>query len=161
MSEEKPMHVVFVCTGNTCRSPLAEALMRRALAARGHTSVEVSSAGTGAWEGAPASEGSLLVGLENGLDLTQHRARLLTRELAQVADLILAMSPQQRERVAALGAGDRAHTLTEFAGVGAATEVQDPFGSDLDAYRSTYRQLEELVDAVAARIAAGRSGEQR
>ena len=71
------------------------------------------------------------------------------------------MSPQQRERVAALGAGDRAHTLTEFAGAGGATEVQDPFGSDLDAYRSTYRQLEELVDAVAARIAAGRSGEQR
>lgn len=135
--------------------------MRRALASRGHTSVEVTSAGTGAWEGAPASEGSLLVGLENGLDLTQHRARLLTRELAHGADLILAMSPQQRERVAALGAGDRAHTLTEFAGISGAPEVEDPFGSDLDAYRSTYRQLEELVDAVAARIAAGRSGEQR
>jgi protein-tyrosine-phosphatase len=162
MSEEKPMHIVFVCTGNTCRSPLAEALMRRALAARGHTSVAVSSAGTGAWEGAPASEGSLLVGLENGLDLSGHRARLLTRELAHAADLILAMSPQQRERVAALGAGDRAHTLSEFAGVGRGdAEVQDPFGSDLDAYRTTYRQLEELVDAVAARIAAGRSGEQR
>jgi protein-tyrosine-phosphatase len=161
MSEAKTMHVVFVCTGNTCRSPLAEALMRRALAARGHTNIQVSSAGTGAWDGAPASEGSLLVGLENGLDLTQHRARLLTRELAQTADLILVMSPQQRERVAALGAGDRAHTLTEFAGVGGAAEVQDPFGSDLDAYRATYRQLEELVDAVAARIAAGRSGEQR
>jgi Protein-tyrosine-phosphatase len=161
MSEEKAMHVIFVCTGNTCRSPLAEALMRRALAARGHTSIQVSSAGTGAWDGAPASEGSLLVGLENGLDLTQHRARLLTRELAQAADLILVMSPQQRERVAALGAGDRVHTLTEFAGVGGAVEVQDPFGSDLDAYRATYRQLDELVDAVAARIAAGRSGEQR
>jgi len=154
------MHVVFVCTGNTCRSPLAEALMRRALAARGHTSIQVSSAGTGAWDGAPASEGSLLVGLENGLDLTQHRARLLTRELALAADLILVMSPQQRERVAALGAGDRAHTLIEFAGVGGPAEVQDPFGSDLDAYRTTYRQLDELVDAVAARIAAGRSGEQ-
>ena len=162
MSDDKPMHIVLVCTGNTCRSPLAEALMRRALATRGHTSVEVSSAGTGAWEGAPASEGSLLVGLENGLDLSAHRARLLTRELARAADLILVMSPQQRERVAALGAGERTHTLSDFAGVGGAgAEVQDPFGSDLDAYRTTYRQLEELVDAVAARIAAGRSGEQR
>jgi protein-tyrosine phosphatase len=72
------------------------------------------------------------------------------------------MSAQQRDRAAALGAADRAHTLAEFAGVsGAGTDVQDPFGGDLDAYRSTYRQLETLVEAVAARIAAGRSGEPR
>jgi protein-tyrosine-phosphatase len=156
------MQVVFICTGNTCRSPLAEALMRRALEARGHGTVAVSSAGVGATDGAPASEGALLVGLENGLDLSQHRARLLTRDLAAGADLVLAMSAQQRDRAAALGAADRAHTLAEFAGVsGAGTDVQDPFGGDLDAYRSTYRQLETLVDAVAARIAAGRSGEPR
>ena len=114
---ERPMRVVFICTGNTCRSPMAEAMMRRALAARGHQNVEVGSAGIGAWEGAPASEGSLLVGLENGLDLSQHRARLLTPDLARGADLILAMSVQQRDRAAALGAGERAHTLGEFAGV--------------------------------------------
>lgn len=162
MTAERPMRIVFICTGNTCRSPMAEALMRRALEARGHRNVEVSSAGIGAWEGAPASEGSLLVGLENGLDLSQHRARLLTPELARTADLVLAMSVQQRDRAAALGAGDRAHTLAGFASVsGSGVDVQDPFGSDLEAYRSTYRQLEGLVDVVAARIAAGRSGEPR
>ena len=162
MTAERPMRIIFICTGNTCRSPMAEALMRRSLEARGHRNVEVSSAGIGAWDGAPASEGSLLVGLENGLDLSQHRARLLTPEMARTADLVLAMSMQQRDRAAALGAGDRAHTLAGFAAVsGSGPDVQDPFGSDLEAYRATYRQLEELVDAVAARIAAGRSGEPR
>jgi hypothetical protein len=98
----------------------------------------------------------------HGLDLSRHRARLLTRELARSADLVLAMSGQQRDRAAALGAGERAHTLGEFAGAsGAGADVPDPFGADLDAYRVTFRQLETLVDAVAARIAAGRPGEPR
>ena len=65
-------HVLFVCTGNICRSPLAEALLRRELGLRGTDGVQVSSAGTGAWEGAPTSEGAYLVALENGLDLSAH-----------------------------------------------------------------------------------------
>ncbi|HKI96414.1 MAG TPA: hypothetical protein VJ992_14080, partial [Gemmatimonadales bacterium] len=55
-------HVLFVCTGNICRSPLAEALFRREVLQRKVGDVEVSSAGTGAWDGAPASEGAYLVG---------------------------------------------------------------------------------------------------
>src|SRR3989454_7373089 len=88
-------HVLFVCTGNICRSPLAESLLERALTERG-LEVDVTSAGTGAWDGAPASEGAYLVGLERGLDLSGHRARLLTRELVERADLILTMARHHR-----------------------------------------------------------------
>jgi protein arginine phosphatase len=148
------MHVIFVCTGNTCRSPMAESMLREALASRAAGQVTVSSAGTGAWDGAPVSEGAYLVGLENGLDLSGHRARLLTRELVKSADLILTMSSSHRARVAELGGEDKVHLLTEYAGRDEGdNEVSDPFGSDLASYRYTYDELKKLIDGVVSRVA--------
>jgi len=157
------MHVLFVCTGNTCRSPLAAVLLQRALEARGVAGqVTVASAGTGAWDGAPASEGAYLVGIEQGVDLSAHRARLLTRELVSEADLILVMSRHHAVRVAELGGPDRVHLLGEFAGrTGTAAEVTDPFGGELDDYRLTLTELRELIDGVVTRLAGERLGDQR
>jgi protein-tyrosine-phosphatase len=145
--------VVLVCTGNICRSPLAEALLRAALKERGVEGVDVSSAGTGAWDGAPASEGAYLVGLERGLDLSGHRARLLTREVVEQADLILTMARHHRARVQELGGEGRVHVLGEYAGRSPDEgEVSDPFGGDLDVYRQTCAELELIVTAVADRL---------
>ena len=153
-------HVLFVCTGNICRSPLATSLLERALKERG-LEVTVTSAGTGAWDGAPASEGAYLVGLERGLDLSGHRARLLTRELVEKADLILTMARHHRARVDELGGEGRVFVLGEYAGRGG-DEVSDPFGGDLGVYRDTCQELEALAAAVADRLAAERkSGDKR
>ena len=155
--------VLLVCTGNICRSPLAAVLMQRVLAERSVEGIDVSSAGTGAWDGAPASEGAYLVGLEQGLDLSGHRARLLTRDLVGQADLVLTMARHHRARVDELGGEGHVFVLGEYGGrEGDAAEVSDPFGGDLEVYRSTCAELATLVAAAVDRIVkdAGR-GDQR
>jgi protein-tyrosine-phosphatase len=152
------MRILFVCTGNTCRSALADALARKVVVERGLPEMEVQSAGTSAWDGAPASDGALLVGLERALDLSQHRAQTLTRELVRDADLVLAMGPHHLERIEALGGGGKAYLLTEFASHGAyARPVNDPIGGELDVYRATADELEQEVRRVFDRISAERS----
>ena len=133
---------------------MAEAMLRQALTLAGIQDIEVASAGIGAWEGAPVSEGAYLVLLERGLDLSEHRARILTRELVERADVILTMGRMQLGKVRELGAGSRAHLLGEYAGLPAdSAEVADPYGAELDQYRETYRQLSGMLPAVVSRLA--------
>jgi len=161
--QPKTTKILLVCTGNICRSPLAAALLQRALTERGVEGMDVSSAGTGAWDGAPVSEGAYLVGLERGLDLSAHRARLLTRELVEQADLVLTMARHHRARVDELGGEGRVFVLGEYAGrEGDEAEVSDPFGGDLEVYRDTCVELEALVEAAVERIVKElASGNQR
>jgi protein-tyrosine-phosphatase len=151
---DEAMRLLFICTGNTCRSPLAEALARREAIERGLADVEVASAGTSAWDGAPASDGALLVALERGLDLSTHRAQQLTRELVQSHDVVLAMGPHHLERAEALGGEGRTHLLTAFAGGTSARAINDPFGGDLDAYRETLVELQGEIRRVFDRLTA-------
>lgn len=151
------MHLLFVCTGNTCRSPLAEGIARRLLAERQLSDISVSSAGTSAWPDSPASDGALLVSLEHGTDISEHRARQLSPEIVASADLILTMGPHHLERAEALGGSGRAFMLTAYTG-GTARPVSDPFGGDLDVYRGTYTELEREIASILDTLAGQRQG---
>jgi protein-tyrosine-phosphatase len=136
--------------------------MRDILRKRGVSEVTVGSAGTGAFEGAPASEGAYLVALERGLDLSAHRARRLTARLVQESDLVLVMSPHHQERVAQEGGAGKAFLLGSYAGLaGEAAAVNDPYGASLDEYRTTFDELERLIQAAVGRLEAERSDGQR
>jgi len=133
---------------------MAEAIARRLLDARGLKDVAVSSAGTAAWDGAPASEGAYLIALEHGLDLSAHRARPITTDLVAASDLVLGMSPHHVERALALGGQGKTYLLGEFAGrTGGTAQVDDPFGGDLEEYRTIFDRLEELLADTVMRLA--------
>ena len=152
------MRLLFVCTGNTCRSPLAEAIARQIAEERGLDDIVVESAGTAAWEGTSASDAALLVGMERSLDVGRHRAREVTAALVAEQDLILAMGPHHVERIEQLGGRGKTYLLTNYASRGASDRsVSDPFGGDLEVYRSTVDELEREIRRVFDRIAAERA----
>lgn len=147
-------NILFVCTGNTCRSPMAAAIARRAIADRGLSYVRVDSAGTGAVRGEPAAEHAVAALREIGLDLSGHESKPLTADDVESADLIVAMGPGHAERVRAHGGPHKVFLLTEFlAGSDAATPIEDPFGGGLAAYLQTRDQIRRAVDAMIDHLA--------
>ncbi len=136
------MNIIFVCTGNTCRSPMAEALLRKKTDA--HT---VSSAGLSVFSAAPAAENAVTVMGTYGADLSTHRSQQLTAEAVQNADLILTMTAGHKAVLCTLfpDAAPKAYTLGEYAG-SPGFDVADPFGGDLETYRACAADIARLIE---------------
>lgn len=142
------MNLLFVCTGNTCRSPLAEVIGRAEAEARGLSGVSCASAGTFALPGSPASEGGVAAAAARGLDLTGHRSRRLSAEMLDRADVIVGMEPSHAAAAARLAGDASVHVMTDFlppGGAGTWQGIPDPYGGGPEEYAATRALLDRAV----------------
>jgi len=141
--------IVFVCTGNTCRSPMAEVLAA-AIFLREGINFRVASAGVSAMPGMPASENAAKAMREEGLELSSHRSKPASKEFLQGAKLVLTMTRGHLEYVRRSCPDVRAFTLGEYASIG--KDISDPFGGSLEVYRNCAADIKALLVACAKKI---------
>lgn len=135
--------LIFVCTGNTCRSPMAEGLLKTLLPT--DSGWEVSSAGVCAADGWPASDHSVEALREKGIDISGLTSTTLTPELIEEADLLITMTDGHRQAIlaAAPQSEDKVFLLKSFGVAQCAADIDDPVGGSLD----LYRQVRDEIDA--------------
>jgi protein-tyrosine-phosphatase len=148
MNADKKFVILFVCTGNTCRSPMAEYALRSLLEKERPGRAEVMSAGIAAGNGFPATRYAVEAARMWGLDVTPHASQQLSPQLIEEADLILTMAPEHHRQVTRMdpSAADKTFLLKSFPDNSPDGEdVEDPIGRDLEDYNQTFLEIGEYL----------------
>ena len=175
--------ILLVCTGNICRSPMAEGFLRAALQERlGPNAPLVTSAGTAGWEGSPAMEESVVSAGELGVDITEHVARQLEDDMLEDADVVVCMAAEHREAIVwsrpeflsrVFTLKELVRLLEQTAAAGSITDrvaaasvarngkvhrgedIHDPLGEPIDGYRKVADELYGLTARLADALTRG------
>ena len=125
--------VLFVCTGNTCRSPMAEGIFNT-LAQERDIPVRAKSCGIAAVNGEPVTENAVRAAAEYGADISGHTACQITQELFDEAEAVYTMTRSHADMLRGIIGGDKIHTLS-------GRDISDPFGGDYDIYKAAAKEI--------------------
>lgn len=142
------MKILFVCTGNTCRSPIAAALMNK-IAAENDLQVSANSAGIFAEAGSPASKHAIEAMKQYNIDLTKHQAVQLSEKLIEESDLVLTMTEGHKTMIST-HAPKKTFTICEYAGYNG--EIHDPYGGTLSQYNEAAENIYDCLTDIAEKI---------
>ena len=146
-------HILFVCSGNACRSPMAEGLLKKRLYPEYGKKVTVSSAGTLGLNGNPATPNAITVAKEKGVDISKHLSKSISEKILSEADLILVMADHHTEYINTHHPEfiDKVFLLTEFGKPDDPTakkSIDDPIGEGLSFYRKIINQIDNEINRI-------------
>ncbi|MDD5154916.1 MAG: L-threonylcarbamoyladenylate synthase [Candidatus Omnitrophica bacterium] len=143
--------VLFICTGNSCRSVMAEALLKKMLSERNRSDVEVLSAGTMMNAGLPATEQTKEVLKRENIDVSGHISRQVSREIINRSDIILVMEKTHEGRVLEMApeARNRLFLLKEFAKINEdGLDIEDPIGKSMEFYSNIFNTIKQALERI-------------
>lgn len=150
-------NVLFICTGNSCRSIMAEGLLKKLLKEKNKEGFGVSSAGVAAMDGLKPAENTIKAMKKEGVDVSGYKADMLTKDMIDKADLILTMEKGHRDTVLKLSpeAGSKTFLLKEFTCAGkeiSPLSVPDPIGGPLEVYERILNMLKQSIEELVKRL---------